>query len=55
MGIHRAGSPVDRLHRSYGDATERSGDRESILGICSTDTSTSRTSEPRRLSFTAAR
>ena len=33
MGIHRAGTPVDRLHRSHGDATERSGDRESIFGI----------------------
>jgi len=33
MGIHRAGTPVNRLHRSLGDATERSGDRESIFGI----------------------
>ena len=31
MGIHRARTPVDRLHRSHGDATERSGDRESIF------------------------
>jgi hypothetical protein len=34
MGIHRAGTPVDGLHGSHGDATERSGDRESIFGIC---------------------
>ena len=34
MGIHRAGAPVDGLHGSHGDATERSGDRESIFGIC---------------------
>ena len=33
MGIHRAGTPVDGLNRSHGDATERSGDRESIFGI----------------------
>ena len=33
MGIHRAGTPVDRLHGSHGDVTERSGDRESIFGI----------------------
>jgi len=31
MGIHRAGTPVDGLHGSHGDATERSGDRESIF------------------------
>jgi hypothetical protein len=34
MGIHRAAPPVDGLHGSHGDATERSGDRESIFGIC---------------------
>ena len=33
MGIHRAGTPVDGPNRSHGDATERSGDGESIFGI----------------------
>ena len=28
--IRRAGTPLDRLHWLHGDATERSGDRESI-------------------------
>jgi len=29
--IHRAGTPVGGLHWPHGDATERAGDRESML------------------------
>src|SRR5437773_12314036 len=35
--IRRAGKPVDGLHWSHGDATERSGDRESTRSFLRPD------------------